>query len=120
MVSATLLRFAARVVGDQGTMDVFNPAMPQLHHHLTVKTRSGKRRERVDRVPTYTYQLRAFAGAVLRNQPIPTEAEDAVKNMRVIDAVYRAAGLPLRAGPALSPAGGERAQQAGSSAQGKL
>jgi predicted dehydrogenase len=94
--SSTLLRIRARVEGDLGTMDVMNPVAPQFYHHLTVKTPHGKRRERVERVPTYTCQLRAFAGAVLRGERIPTGADDAVKNMRVIDAVYRAAGLPLR------------------------
>jgi predicted dehydrogenase len=94
--SATVLRISARVEGDLGTMTVFNPAAPQFYHLLTVETRSGKRRERLDRVPSYTYQLRAFAAAVRHGQPIPTGAEDAVKNMRVVDAVYRAAGLPLR------------------------
>jgi predicted dehydrogenase len=41
-------------------------------------------------------QLRAFAGAVLRNEPFPTGVEDAIANMRVIDACYAAAGLPRR------------------------
>ncbi len=94
--SSTLLRIRARVVGELGTMDVFNPVAPQLYHHLTVATGSGRRRERVERVPTYTCQLRAFAGAALRGEAIPTGPEDAALNMRVIDAVYRAAGLPLR------------------------
>jgi len=94
--SSTLLRIRARVEGELGTMDVLNPVMPQLYHHLTVTTRSGKRCERVERVSTYTCQLRAFAGAVLRGDPIPTGPEDAVQNMRVIDSVYRAAGLPVR------------------------
>jgi predicted dehydrogenase len=94
--SATLLRIRARVEGEQGTMDVFNPMAPQFYHHITVKTRAGSRRERVSRVPSYTCQLRAFAGATLRGEAIPTGPDDAVRNMRVIDAVYRAAGLPLR------------------------
>ena len=109
LFSRTLLRIRARVEGDLGTMDVFNPVAPQVYHHLTVETRSGKRRERVDRIPSYTYQLRAFAGATLRGEPVPTGADDAVKNMRVIDAVYRAAGLPRRgagASPRCSTMGG--------------
>jgi predicted dehydrogenase len=40
--------------------------------------------------------LRAFAAAVLRGEPVITTPEDAVANMRQIDDVYRAAGLPLR------------------------
>ena len=94
--SATLLSIRARVVGALGTMSVFNPVAPQLYHRVTVQTREGKRRERLPKASTYECQLRAFAGAVLRGEPIPTGPEDAVKNMRVIDAVYRAAGLPVR------------------------
>jgi predicted dehydrogenase len=46
---------------------------------------------------TYTHQLRAFAAAVRSGAPLPTGPADAVANMRVIDAVYRAAGLRPRA-----------------------
>ncbi len=42
------------------------------------------------------HSLDAFIDAVLQNQPLLTDAEDAVKQMRVIDAVYEAAGLPKR------------------------
>jgi predicted dehydrogenase len=94
--STTLLSVRARVVGERGTMDVLNPVVPQLYHRLTVETAAGKRWERATKESTYACQLRAFAGAVLRGEPIPTGPEDAVKNMRVIDAVYRAAGLPPR------------------------
>jgi hypothetical protein len=33
---------------------------------------------------------------VLRGVPVKTSAEEGVKNMTVIDAIYRAAGLPVR------------------------
>jgi hypothetical protein len=33
---------------------------------------------------------------VLRGQAVKTTPQDAVENMTVIDAIYRAAGLPLR------------------------
>jgi predicted dehydrogenase len=95
--SSTLLSIKARVEGELGTMDVFNPVAPQFFHRLTVTTKAGDvRRERLAPATSYTCQLRAFAGAVLRGEPIATGAEDAVKNMRVIDAVYRAAGLQRR------------------------
>jgi len=45
---------------------------------------------------TYAYQLEAFTSAVLHGTPVLTPTTDSVQNMRVIDAVYRAAGLPLR------------------------
>jgi predicted dehydrogenase len=45
---------------------------------------------------TYLGQLEAFAAAVMRGQPFPTTAEHAVVTMKLIDDIYRAAGLPLR------------------------
>jgi predicted dehydrogenase len=54
------------------------------------------RREKVAGDASYTHQLRAFARHVRAGEPITTDARDAVANMRVVDAVYRKAGLPLR------------------------
>ena len=34
--------------------------------------------------------------AVLRGAPVETDAREAVRNMELIDSVYRAAGLPVR------------------------
>ncbi|WP_158016839.1 Gfo/Idh/MocA family protein [Mycobacterium basiliense] len=96
MWSSDLLNISARVVGDAGEVRVLNPVVPQLFHRLSVRSARGKRTERLPRRTSYSYQLEAFADAVLRGQPIKTTPEDAVENMTVIDAIYRAAGLPLR------------------------
>ncbi|MCX6413767.1 MAG: hypothetical protein NTU77_04065, partial [Actinobacteria bacterium] len=45
---------------------------------------------------SYTYQLEAFTQWVREGGTIPTDADDAVENMRMIDAVYEACGMPLR------------------------
>jgi predicted dehydrogenase len=97
MWSSTVLNISARVVGDKGEMRAFNPVAPHMFHRLRV---NGKR-ERVSGESTYTCQLRAFTGAVLRGEPILTGPADAVANMRAIDAIYTAAGLQPRA--ALQP-----------------
>ena len=96
MWSSRLLQISARVVGDRGELRVLNPVLPQMFHRLTVKAANGKRVERFGRRASYAYQLDAFAAAVLRGEPVKTNPEDAVANMTVIDAIYRAAGLPLR------------------------
>lgn len=96
MWSANLLQMSARVVGDQGELRVLNPVMPQFFHRLAVRSATGKRVERFPRRASYAYQLDAFAAAVLRGEPVKTTPEDAVENMTVIDAIYLAAGLPLR------------------------
>jgi len=96
LLSPVLLRVSARVRGDRGEMAVFNPIGPQILNWITVRTAAGKRRERIAGDATYTYQLRAFVAAVRRGEPVPTGPDNAIANMRVIDAVYRAAGLQPR------------------------
>jgi predicted dehydrogenase len=97
MLSARILGIGARVRGSAGTMQVFNPILPQAYHSLTITTAAGRRRERVPRQPSsYLAQLTAFRDAVLHGTPFPTHVDDAVANMRVIDACYRAAGLAPR------------------------
>jgi predicted dehydrogenase len=47
-------------------------------------------------MPTYWFQLRAFQRAVREGAPFPTHVDDAIANMRVIDAVYEKSGLGPR------------------------
>jgi predicted dehydrogenase len=96
MWSSNLLQISARAVGEDGELRVLNPVMPHFFHRLSVRSADGKRVERFSRRASYAYQLDAFAAAVLRGEPVKTTPEDAVENMTVIDAIYRAAGLPLR------------------------
>ena len=94
--SGQLLRIRARAVGERGEMRVLNYVAPHVFSLLTVRSGVSTRWERIRGEATYTYQLRAFAAAVLRGEPVLTAPEDAVANMRQVDDVYRAAGLPLR------------------------
>jgi predicted dehydrogenase len=86
----------ARVTGDRGEMRVINPTTPQLWHRMKVKTDAGTRVERFTRRPTYEFQLEAFCGAVLRGEPTLTPPADSIANMRIIDAIYVAAGMKPR------------------------
>ncbi|HEU4363204.1 MAG TPA: Gfo/Idh/MocA family oxidoreductase [Mycobacterium sp.] len=96
MWSSDLLRLTAKVIGDRGELRVLNPVTPQFFHRLSVRSTDGNRVERFPRRASYAYQLDAFAAAVLRGEPVKTGPDDAIENMTVIDAIYRAAGLPLR------------------------
>ena len=96
MWSTDLLRLSAKVVGDRGELHVLNPVMPQSFHRVSIRSSTGKRVERFPHRASYAYQLDAFAAAVLRGEPVRTTSEEAIKNMTVIDAIYAAAGLPLR------------------------
>ncbi len=91
-----LFRASARVVGDRGELRWLSPAAPHLFPRLSIRSSDGNRAERFSRRVTYAYQLDAFAAAVLRGEPVKTSPEDAIENMAVIDAIYGAAGLPLR------------------------
>jgi len=96
LLSAKVLSMVARVQGTRGTMHVRNPTQPALYHAMVVRAGGRRRVEHAVRRPTYEFQLAAFANAVLRGASIPTGPDDAVANMRVIDAAYRAAGLEPR------------------------
>ncbi|WP_349268841.1 oxidoreductase [Mycolicibacterium parafortuitum] len=96
MWSADLLRISLRVVGDRGELHVTNPVLPQLFHRFSVRVDGRRRVERFPRRASYAFQLDAFAGAVLRGEPVRTTPEDAIETMTVVDAIYRAAGLPIR------------------------
>lgn len=96
MWSSTLLKVALRVTGERGAMHVINPLAPHLWHRLRVTSPSGTVTERVAGESTYVHQLRAFVDHVRNAAPVPTGPDDAVANMRVIDAIYRAAGLQPR------------------------
>jgi predicted dehydrogenase len=96
LFSTTLFRSSARVRGDRGELKVLNPVVPQFFHRLTVRNDQGARTEHLRGDATYTYQLRAFAAAVRSGTPLPTGPDHGVANMKVIDAVYTKAGLPLR------------------------
>ena len=96
LFSTSLLRISARVVGENGELRVLNPVAPHIYHRLTLRRGARTTRERVPGEATYTHQLKAFVAAVTEQRPIPTNAIDAVANMAVMDAIYRAAGLKRR------------------------
>ena len=96
MFSSSVLRLHAEVTADNGKISVFNPFSPQHGHRMKVTTSLGTRKERFSRRPTYDYQLEAFVAAVEDGASFPTTAVDAIRTMELIDAIYTAAGLPLR------------------------
>ncbi len=87
--------------GDSGTALIVNPLLPQSGHQIRLTTPAGATVETFDRRATFGYQLDAFIDAIEHGKPLLTGADDAVKQMRVIDRCYRAAGLPLRGDPDL-------------------
>ena len=94
--SAHAVDASATIRGTAGSVRVLGPYHPQAFHAVLVHTAEGRRLERFARRPTYSYQLEAFRDAVRSGATALTGPADAVANMRVIDAAYRAAGLEPR------------------------
>ena len=92
-----LLQLSAKVIGDRGELRVLTLASAVApFRRISVRSADGNRVERFPARSSFAYQLDAFAAAVLRGEPVKTAPQDAIENMTVVDAIYRAAGLPLR------------------------
>ncbi|HEX4058686.1 MAG TPA: Gfo/Idh/MocA family oxidoreductase [Galbitalea sp.] len=83
----------ATVTGEDGVLEIENPFIPMKGNSLTVRSGSDVRTEKFTTEPSYLFQLRAVADVLLRGAPVLTDTADAIANMDVIDAAYRAAGL---------------------------
>ena len=95
----TVVRIQAILHGDQGQLRVTNFMLPHYFNLLEIRGQGRRRWMHVPGQSTYTYQLAAFADAVSSRIPPVTGGHGAVANMRVIDAIYAAAGLPIREQP---------------------
>ncbi len=91
--SATM-KFEVR--GDVGVLKVRNPLVPQTGHLIEWTVDGETTTETRDRRSTYGYQLDAFIAAVENGEPLYTDGDDAVKQMRLIDRCYEAAGMRPR------------------------
>jgi len=96
MRCSKVLSVSIRIRGSRGSISVLNFIKPEVYHRLKIRSDTGTRRERVPGGSTYEAQLKAFADAVRDGTQPVTTVEDAVNNARVVDAVYLAAGLPVR------------------------
>jgi predicted dehydrogenase len=91
-----------KVVGECGELEVINPFLPHAGHSIRL-TRDGRgEAEELDKSSTYDWQLGELVRALRDNLPIRTPADDGVANMRVIDDIYRAAGMRTRGAAGLT------------------
>lgn len=90
------LEMSCRIIGSRGEATAANYVLPHLDDRIVIETEAGRRVEHLGRRPSFAYQLEAFTAAVRDGTPVPTDADDAVTTMRLIDDCYRAAGLAPR------------------------
>jgi predicted dehydrogenase len=84
------------VTGSKGKLRADNPLVPHFGHQLRLTIDGTERAEQIEGRTTYDHQLEAFVAAVLAGEKQPTGGRDGIANMRVIDAIYRAAGMQPR------------------------
>ena len=82
--------------GAKGKLTVVNPLVPQMGHKIVLEADGESSTERLDERTSYDYQLDAFVHALETGAKLPTDAWDAVNQMRLIDNAYRAAGMKVR------------------------
>ena len=96
LLSATLIKLSAHVVGENGVMHVINPYLPHFWNRFALTLNGQKHQELVVGKPTYFYQLAEFARRIRAGAPYISDLSDSISNMAMIDAIYVAAGLPKR------------------------
>jgi predicted dehydrogenase len=93
-----LLHRRLRVQGDKGVLEIENPVSPHAGATLSIEGTHDAPPPHITSGgdTTFHYQLRHVLEVIAgRAQPL-TGGEDAVGNMRALDAIYRAAGLRPR------------------------
>jgi predicted dehydrogenase len=95
-MAADRWEMTCKIVGSRGEATAMNFVQSHLDDRVVISTPDGSRTEHLGTRSSYTYQLEAFIAAVRNGVPMPTDADDAVATMQLIDQSYRAAGLPLR------------------------
>ena len=86
------------VEGERGRLVVRSLYVPQWGGALRLEWDGRVYEETADPTPSYVFQLRELVRCIGYGAPVLTSVENGALNMRAIDAVYRAAGLPLRGG----------------------
>lgn len=96
-MAAPVHDFSLTLIGEQGTMHVPNFVQPHLDDRLTLRTPAGSRTERLGPRSSYTYQLEALSAHLRSGAELPISADDAVAQMKTVDAAYVLAGFEPRA-----------------------
>jgi len=79
------------IYGSDGLIEVEKPFNPQGNESAQIYlTKNGERKMiKTEAVDQYRLQVDAFNSSILNNTAVPTSLEDAVANMKVIDAIFK-------------------------------
>jgi predicted dehydrogenase len=93
MVEGVTLKSDLVLVGDNGTLTVDNVVFPSAGHSIRLELDGVPFVTTVAGRTTYDHQLDAVLAGLRNGTPLPTEGQDSIDNMAVIDAIYTAAGF---------------------------
>jgi predicted dehydrogenase len=81
------------ILGTEGRIEIEIPfnAPPMATTRIWLHTKNATEEKTFDPVDQYTIQGDLFSQAILNDTPVPTPLEDAVNNMKVIEAVFESA-----------------------------
>jgi predicted dehydrogenase len=83
------------IMGTEGRIKMDIPFSPSPHTdaHFWLHRKDDIEKIIFEAVDQYTIQGDLFSKAVIDNTPVPTDLQDAVNNMLVIEAIFKSAGL---------------------------
>jgi predicted dehydrogenase len=84
------------ITGSKGSIYLPNFVVSGMDPRVIIESAGQKRVEHLPSISTYTYQLLAFADAIVLGKPVKTDANDAIAQSTLLDAAYISAALPLR------------------------
>ena len=84
------------VEGTRGRLETTNPLVPHFGHTWTMEVDGVVTTETFDMTPTFVFEWKGIAKVIREGAPIETPVSEGVANMRVVDAIYRAAGMRPR------------------------
>jgi predicted dehydrogenase len=90
---ADTLDASLRIEGELGSVRAGSMVFPHLGHSIVETIDGITRISTVAGDTTYDHQLAAVVRALQSGEPLPTEGDDIVANMSLIDAIYAAAGF---------------------------
>lgn len=81
------------IVGTEGRIEIEIPvnAPPDKQTRIWLHSKDGIEEITFEAIDQYTLQADAFSKAILYDTPVPTSLEDAVNNMKIIEAVFDSA-----------------------------
>lgn len=86
------------IKGTTGELECQSPFIP-MNQRIIIKHGWKKQKEKLKAEISYYYQMKALIQAIIEKKMMITTIEDGIANMKLIDEIYKKAGLQIRVSP---------------------